>query len=222
MAGWMAWIWGRKDAQQMSRDVIVGLRHQLQMIGKKEEYLLKKVEEEMAEAKANAMTNKPAVSLAALKRKKMLEIELEKLHGTKSQLEMTVNTLGSVKINREHIPAMEKAANALYTIHGDLSIDKVNKIIADLQEQARLATEVQRQISSGPICFDLDELKEDELKEDLAYLEQDELNEMLQVVEPVPIHLPPGATRTMAGRFMQPAELNEEEMLKKLLAELAM
>jgi len=221
----------------MSRNVIVGLRHQLQMIEKKEEYLLKKVEEEMAEAKANAMTNKPAVSLAALKRKKMLEIELEKLHGTKSQLEMTVNTLGSVKINREHIPAMEKAANALYTIHGDLSIDKVNKIIADLQEQARLATEVQRQISSGPICFDLDEdelkedeleedeleedeLKEDELKEDLAYLEQDELNEILQVVEPVPIHLPSGATRTIAPE--QPAELDEEEMLKKLLAELAM
>jgi hypothetical protein len=52
----------------------------------------------------------------------MLEIELEKLHGTKSQLEMTVNTLGSVKITREHIPAMEKAANALYTIHGDLYV----------------------------------------------------------------------------------------------------
>jgi charged multivesicular body protein 4 len=60
MASWMAAIWGRKDAQQMSRNVIVGLRHQLQMIEKKEEYLLKKVEEEMAEAKANAMTNKPA------------------------------------------------------------------------------------------------------------------------------------------------------------------
>jgi charged multivesicular body protein 4 len=58
MAGFMASLWGRKDAQQVSRDAIVGLRQQLQMIEKKEEYTQKKVEEELAKAKANAVTNK--------------------------------------------------------------------------------------------------------------------------------------------------------------------
>jgi len=42
----------------VSRDAIVGLRQQLQMIEKKEEYTQKKVEEELAKAKANAVTNK--------------------------------------------------------------------------------------------------------------------------------------------------------------------
>jgi charged multivesicular body protein 4 len=60
MSGWIGSIGGRKDTQQVSRDVIVGLRQQLQMIEKKEVDMLKKVGEEMAEAKANAMRNKPA------------------------------------------------------------------------------------------------------------------------------------------------------------------
>ena len=46
----------------MSTDAIVGLRQQLQMIEKKEEYTQKKVEEELAKAKANAVTNKAGMS----------------------------------------------------------------------------------------------------------------------------------------------------------------
>ena len=63
MAGFMSSLWGRKDTQQVSRDAIVGLRQQLQMIEKKEEYTLKKVEEELAKAKANAVTNKAGTSI---------------------------------------------------------------------------------------------------------------------------------------------------------------
>lgn len=62
MAGFMGSLWGRKDTQQVSRDAIVGLRQQLQMIEKKEEYTQKKVEEELAKAKANAVTNKAGMS----------------------------------------------------------------------------------------------------------------------------------------------------------------
>jgi len=63
MASFMSSLWGRKDAQQVSRDAIVGLRQQLQMIEKKEEYTQKKVEEELAKAKANAVTNKAGMSV---------------------------------------------------------------------------------------------------------------------------------------------------------------
>jgi hypothetical protein len=52
----------------------------------------------------------------------MLEKELEKLQGTKFQLEVTVNTLESGKINQETMLAMKKAADALKTIHGDLYV----------------------------------------------------------------------------------------------------
>lgn len=58
MAGFMSYFGGRRDAKQSSRDAIVTLRQQLQMIEKKEEYLQKKMDEEMKKAKANAVSNK--------------------------------------------------------------------------------------------------------------------------------------------------------------------
>lgn len=53
---------GRKDPKQTARDAIVGLRQQLQMIEKKEEYLQKKIEEETKKARANAVSNKAGTS----------------------------------------------------------------------------------------------------------------------------------------------------------------
>jgi len=216
MASFMGSLWGRKDTQQVSRDAIVGLRQQLQMIEKKEEYTQKKVEEELAKAKANAVTNK-AASLAALKRKKMLENELEKLQGTRFQLEMNVNTLESAKMNQETMAAMKKAADALKHIHGGLTLDKVDKTMEQIQEQTQIAQEIQDQLSTPHASLELDD---DELKRELEDLEQDQLNDMLKGAEPAPIHLPPGATKI--PEVKNTAEADEEAMLKQLQAELAM
>jgi charged multivesicular body protein 4 len=58
MSGFMSYFGGRKDAKQATRDAIVTLRQQLQMLEKKEEHLQKKIDEELKKAKANAVTNK--------------------------------------------------------------------------------------------------------------------------------------------------------------------
>ena len=58
MAGFMSYFGGRRDPKQSSRDAIVTFRQQLQMIEKKEDYLQKKIDEEMKKAKANAVSNK--------------------------------------------------------------------------------------------------------------------------------------------------------------------
>ena len=62
MAGFMSYFGGRRDAKQSSRDAIVTLRQQLQMIEKKEEHLQRKVDEETKKARANAVTNKAGAS----------------------------------------------------------------------------------------------------------------------------------------------------------------
>jgi charged multivesicular body protein 4 len=59
MASFMSYFGARRDPKQSARDAIVGLRQQLQMIEKKEEYLQKKIDEEMKKARANAVSNKP-------------------------------------------------------------------------------------------------------------------------------------------------------------------
>lgn len=58
MSGWMSYFSGRKDTREGARDAIVGLRQQLLMLEKKEEFLQKKIEDELRKARANATTNK--------------------------------------------------------------------------------------------------------------------------------------------------------------------
>jgi charged multivesicular body protein 4 len=58
MANIMSYFGGRKDSKQTARDAIVDLRQHVQMIDKKEEYLQKKIEEDLKKAKANAVSNK--------------------------------------------------------------------------------------------------------------------------------------------------------------------
>ena len=54
----MGWFGGRGDHREGTRDAIVGLRSQLLVLEKKEEFLQKKIDEEMKRARANATTNK--------------------------------------------------------------------------------------------------------------------------------------------------------------------
>ena len=63
MSGFMSYFGARRDSKQTTREAIVTLRQQLQMIEKKEEYLQKKIEEELKKARANAVSNKPGACL---------------------------------------------------------------------------------------------------------------------------------------------------------------
>jgi hypothetical protein len=58
MASFMSYFGGKRDPKQSARDAIVTLRQHLQMIEKKEEYLQKKIDDELKKAKANAVSNK--------------------------------------------------------------------------------------------------------------------------------------------------------------------
>lgn len=52
----------------------------------------------------------------------MFETELERLAGTRMQLEVQVNTLESANLNAETMAAMKKASDALKVIHGNLCV----------------------------------------------------------------------------------------------------
>ncbi|KAI0787166.1 vacuolar-sorting protein SNF7 [Irpex lacteus] len=218
MASFMSYFGGRRDAKQSSRDAIVTLRQQLQMLEKKEEHIQKKIDEDLKKAKANAVSNK-AVATVALKSKKAKEIELERLQATRFQLEMQINTLESASFNAETMAAMKKASSALKDIHGKLTIDKVDATMADIQEQTQLANEVSEAISAPQYAGV--EIDDDELKRELADLEQDELNDRLAGAEHVPIHHPGGMSR-VEEKSKQAEEEDEEAELKRLQAELAM
>jgi charged multivesicular body protein 4 len=58
MASFMSYFAGRRDSKQTARDAIVELREQLIMIEKKEEHLQRQITQDLATAKANAVSNK--------------------------------------------------------------------------------------------------------------------------------------------------------------------
>lgn len=214
----MSYFGGRRDPKQSARDAIVTLRQQLQMIEKKEDYLQKKIDEEVKKAKANAVSNK-AVATAALRRKKASEAELDRLAGTRLQLEMQVNTLESANLNAETMAAMKKASDALSHIHGNLTMDKVDATMNKVNEQRELANDIADLISTPYGNTDIDE---DELKAELDELEQDELNDRLMGADRAPIHTPAGPSRVEESRQPVAVEDDEEAQLKELQAALAM
>ncbi|KAF5388256.1 hypothetical protein D9615_000367 [Tricholomella constricta] len=230
MASFMSYFGSRRDPKQSARDAIVTLRQQLQMIEKKEEYLQKKIDDELKKARANAVSNK-AVATAALKRKKASELELDRLAGTRLQLEMQVNTLESANLNAETMAAMKKASDALkpsstaviLTNPPASDINKVDATMATVNEQRELANEIAESLAN-PLYggMDIDEDLKEELNAEVEALEQDELNERLSGAERAPVHLPAG-TRVEGQRQPTVAvEDDEEAQLKELQAALAM
>jgi charged multivesicular body protein 4 len=187
------------------------------MIEKKEEYLQKKIDEQIKKAKANAVSNKAAAT-AALRSKKTHEAELDRLAGTRLQLEMQVNTLESANLNAETMAAMKKASEALGHIHGNLTIDKVDSTMNKVNEQRELANEIAELIASP--AYGTADVDEEELKAELEELEQDSLNERLMGADHVPIHHPAGPSRVEESRTA--VEDDEEAQLKELQAALAM
>jgi len=216
----MSYFGARKDPKLAARDAIVNLRQQLQMIDKKEEHLQKKIEEEIKKARANAVSNK-TVATAALKRKKMYEVELNRLGDSRLHLETQVNTLEAANMNVETMAAMKKAADALKVIHGNLTMDKADATIAEAHAQRELALEIAELIAAPLYQPDIDE---DELTRELDELEQEALNDRLNLADHAPVHQPPNARRVEEPPRTTKSAIEDDEaaQLKALQAELAM
>ncbi|KAG6378787.1 Snf7-domain-containing protein [Boletus reticuloceps] len=213
MASFMSFFGGRRDSKQAARDAIVTMRQQLQMIEKKEDFLQKKIDEELKKAKANAVSNK-AVATQALRRKKQSEAEMERLNGQRLQLEQQINTLESANLNLETMQVMKKASDVLEQIHGRMGMNEVDATMARIAEQREIANEVAEAISAP-----IEQVDETELREELAELEQAQLDERLAAAEHVPVHIPSGAREAPKPIAV---EDDEEAQLRELQAALAM
>ncbi|XP_062335296.1 charged multivesicular body protein 4c isoform X2 [Osmerus eperlanus] len=145
------------------------------MLTKKQEYLEKKIEQEIAIAKKNGMKNKRA-ALQALKRKKRYEQQLTQIDGTLSTIEFQREALENANTNTEVLKNMGFAAKAIKSVHQNMDLEKIDSLMQDITEQQEVAQEICDAISRpfGEV-FD-----EDELLAELAELEQEELEESMK------------------------------------------
>lgn len=226
MSGWgLGWFGGggakQKDAPKKA---ILQLRGQLEMLSKREKHLQNQMAEQDAIARKNVSVNKN-VAKAALRRKKQFEHSFEQTSSQITTLEREIYSIETANINKETLDAMKNAGKAMQQIHQGLTIDKVDQTMEDLREQHAIGEEISEAITQSIGTQNVDE---DELDEELADLQQEELDNRMLNTGNVPVgdkvhQLPTAAQGEIKGKAPARAEEeDEEEELRKLQAEMAM
>ncbi|XP_010790984.1 charged multivesicular body protein 4c-like [Notothenia coriiceps] len=101
------------------QEAIHKLRETEEMLTKKQDYLEKRIEQELTIAKKNGTKNKRA-ALQALKRKKRLEQQLTQIDGTLSTIEFQREALENSHTNTEVLKNMGFAAKAMKQVHENM------------------------------------------------------------------------------------------------------
>ncbi|XP_076325239.1 charged multivesicular body protein 4c-like isoform X2 [Tachypleus tridentatus] len=196
-------------------EAIQKLREVEEMLIKKQDYLEKKVEQEINIARKNGAKNK-RVALQALKRKKRFEKQLQQIDGTLTTIEFQREALENASTNTEVLKIMGHAAKALKGTHEDMDVDKVHDLMDEVQEQQEIANEISETISN-PVGFG-HYIDEDELSKELEELEQEELDKQLLDVGPETENLPsPPETEPSTSRKAKIQE-DEDDDMKELAA----
>ena len=115
---------GSKEEVPTTGEAIQKLRDTEDMLLKKQDFLEKKIESELAVARKNAKTNKRA-ALQAIKRKKRFEKQLAQIDGTLTTMEQQREALEGANTNTAVLNTMNDAAKALKKANADLDVDKV-------------------------------------------------------------------------------------------------
>jgi len=210
---------GKKEEKAPSTgEAIQKLRETEEMLIKKQEFLEKKIEQELQTARKNGTKNKRA-AIQALKRKKRYEKQLQQIDGTLSTIEMQREALEGANTNTAVLQTMKNAADALKAAHQHMDVDQVHDMMDDIAEQQDVAREISDAISN-PVAFGTD-VDEDELEKELEELEQEELDKELLGTGPTADQLPsvPSDVPVPAARAKTSAKAEEEDPdLKELLA----
>ncbi|XP_029948501.1 charged multivesicular body protein 4b-like [Salarias fasciatus] len=197
---------GKGGKQPTPQEAIQRLRETEEMLSKKQDFLEKKIEQELLTAKKNGTKNKRA-ALLALKRKKRYEKQLAQIDGTLSTIEFQRDALENANTNTEVLKNMGFAADAMKAAHGHMDINKVDDLMADITEQQEIAQEIS-DVISRPVGFGED-YDEDELMAELEELEQEELDKNLLEIEGTEdVPLPSVPSTSLPSR---PAKKQEEE-----------
>ncbi|XP_029632284.1 charged multivesicular body protein 4b [Salmo trutta] len=197
---------GKGDKSTSPQEAIQRLRDTEEMLTKKQEFLEKKIDQELITAKKNGTKNKRA-ALQALKRKKRYEQQLGQIDGTLSTIEFQREALENANTNTEVLKNMGFAAKAMKAAHENMDIDKVDDLMQDITEQQELAQEISDAISK-PVGFG-EEFDEDDLLAELEELEQEELDKnLLEITGTENVPLPNVPSTSLPVR---PAAKEEDE-----------
>ena len=160
---------------------------------KKKEYYEKRVENEVTKAKECLRNNNKNGATLALRRKKMIVAKIEGLENNYIQLEEQIMELDNVQTTTEMFAALKHAATVQKKVLQKHKVDKVDKVIEDLDENRGTMQEIQDAMALGGANTEFDDA---ELEEELAALEAEEFEgELLEKPRVGGARLPRDAAR---------------------------
>lgn len=165
-------LFGKK--KETPQDSIAKLRETLETLDKRDQFLDKKIQQQLEEAKKyNAAGNKK-MAIAALKRKKMLTDQQAKIMGAREKIELQLNAIESVKMDMEILNTLESGTKTMKEMHKSMDVNKVDEVIDNMNDQIDISNEIANAMSQpvGEVFDDEDLLKELE-DEELKDLEKD-------------------------------------------------
>jgi len=165
----------QRKKKETPQDTIARLRESLETLDKREQFLDKKIQEQLTLAKKyNAAGNK-RMAVAALKRKKMLMDQQQKIAGAREKIELQMSAIESAKMDMEIIDTLQAGTKTMAEMHKGMTAEKVDKVMDDMQDQMAVSQEISDAL--GQQVGDV--IDEDELLEELDELEEEDLNEQV-------------------------------------------
>jgi len=145
-------------------------------LDKREAHLQKLIDKCTVDAKKEAKKKNKRGAMYHLKKKKMYEKELDGIFGKKANLDMQIMTLEGAATNREVLSAMQVGAKTLKATIKDSDMDEIDDVVDDIAEATQIADELSNAMSQ-PMGTQMDE---DDLLADLAELEEEIDDDLVQ------------------------------------------
>jgi charged multivesicular body protein 4 len=211
----------KKKAAPKIGDSIQRLREAQETLDKREVHLEKQIQGCLQEAKKKRRMNDKKGAMYHLKRKAMLQKQVDQLYGKKTNLETQIMALEAAATNREIVSAMQMGSQALAATIGDETIEKAQDVMDDIAETMGMAEEL-GDLLSNPMGEQMDD---EDLLAELADLEEEMADEDVLALDApaVPttaVNIAPTPQQVTAQPTAIPANETPEEAEARQLAEL--
>lgn len=151
------------------------LSKKLKLLEKREKHVENQINKLTQQAKERKKKGDKKGALFCLKKRKLLQGQIDKLQAARLNLETMQLTIGSANMNREILTGMQTGAAALGQIHQNMDVDAVDDIRDRMEEQMDVANEISDAIAT-PMGDGLDD---DDVLDELAEIEAEEERERL-------------------------------------------
>jgi hypothetical protein len=166
-------IFNAQKQQEGNIQIIGNLRDQIELLEKRNNFIEKKKNSLVNEAKQKLNGGDKKGALLILNQKKKVESEIEKNQGTQLLLENQLSALECATINKEVITSLMVGNKAIKQINQDLSPEKIDDLMDDIQEETEnykaiqdaMTQPLQQIYDDDELLQELDEICEED-KED--------------------------------------------------------